>query len=433
MTVFQRKKEENMKLNCKRLALVMLMTFGAIALSFSAAAKSLSGELEIFSWWAGNEGPALEALIDLYKNKNPKVKVINATVTGGSGVNAKAVLKTRMLGGNPPDSFQVHAGQELIGTWVKAKRMEDLTPIFEKQGWMKKFPKDLINLIGTSEGIWSVPVNIHRSNVMWFVPGNLQKWGIKAPKSWSEFLKIAPKLKAKGITPLALAANWTANHLWESVALGVLGPNKYEKLWTGELSFASSDAMKVWEMFDKILTYTNKDASSLSWQQATDMVVHGQAAFNVMGDWAAGYMSTTLKLKPGSGFGWAASPDTGGVFIFLADSFGLPKGVTNRDNAVAWLEILGSKEGGDAFNPLKGSISARLDSDLSKYNAYSQSAASDFGKNRIVGSLAHGVTANEGFMNDFATVMGMFLKSRNAKQASMAAQAIAIQNGMATK
>ncbi len=423
-----------MKSICKRLFLVTLMTIGAIAFSFSTMAGGhLKGELEIFSWWAGDEGPALEALIDLYKKQHPGVKVINATVTGGSGINAKAVLKTRMLGGNPPDSFQVHAGQELIGTWVKAKRMEDLTPIFKEMGWMNKFPKDLINLIGTDEGIWSVPVNIHRSNVMWYVPANLKKWGVKAPKSWADFLSIAPKLKAKGVTPLALATNWTANHLWESVALGVLGPDKYDKLWTGELSFASSDAQKVWEMFGKILMHTNTDASSLSWQQATDMVVNGQAAFNIMGDWAAGYMSTTLKLKPGKDFGWAASPDTGGVFMFLADSFGLPKGVTNRDNAIAWLKVLGSREGGDAFNPLKGSISSRLDSDLGKYNAYLQSAAADFGKNRIVGSLAHGVTANEGFMNDFATVMGMFLKSRNAKQGSMAAQAIAIQNGIATK
>jgi glucose/mannose transport system substrate-binding protein len=53
--------------------------------------------------------------------RHPNVEVVNATVTGGSGVNAKAVLKTRMLGGEPPDSFQVHAGQELIGTWVEGR------------------------------------------------------------------------------------------------------------------------------------------------------------------------------------------------------------------------------------------------------------------------------------------------------------------------
>ena len=392
-----------------------------------------SGELEIFSWWAGDEAPALNALIDLYNDNYPQVEVINATVTGGSGVNAKAVLKTRMLGGDPPDSFQVHAGQELIGTWVAAERMLDLTPLFEEEGWMDVFPEDLINLIGTENGIWSVPVNVHRSNVMWYIPENLEEWGVEAPQSWDEFFEVAEELEAQGVTPLSLATNWTVNHLWESVALGVLGADKYDALWNGELSWTSAEAIEVWATLDKILEYTNDDFSSLSWQQATDLVVGGDAAFNIMGDWAAGYMSTTLGLEPGDGYMWAASPDTEGVFMFLADSFGFPKGVKNPAATLSWLKTCGSKEGQDTFNPLKGSISARTDSDLSKYNDYSQSAAEDFADNRIVGSLAHGVTANEGFMNDFATVMEMFLKNRNPEQAANAAQAIAIQNGIVSK
>ena len=396
----------------------------------TARSADLSGQLEIFSWWAGDEGPALQALIDLYNKQHPGVEVINATVTGGSGVNAKAVLKTRMLGGEPPDSFQVHAGQELIGTWVKADRMEDLTPLFKEQGWMNSFPEGLIKNIGTDTGIWSVPVNIHRSNVLWYIPANLEKWGVKPPATWDDFFAIAPKLKEKGVVPLALAQNWTANHLWESVALASLGPDKWDALWTGELAFDSPEGIKAWELFGKVLEYTNDDASSLSWQQATDMVVDGRAAFNVMGDWAAGYMSTTKKMAPGSGFGWAASPGTGGEFMFLADSFGLPKNSPNRDNAMAWRELMGSREGSDAFNPLKGSISARKDTDLSLYNDYAKSASADFGKDRIVGSLAHGVTANEGFMSDFASVMEMYLKTGNAQATAKAAQQIAQKNGI---
>lgn len=411
---------------CLATAAAMLLLVGPQ----TTRAEDLSGQLEIFSWWAGDEGPALQTLVDLYTTKNPKVEVVNATVSGGSGVNAKAVLKTRMLGGEPPDSFQVHAGQELIGTWVQADRMEDLTPLFKEQGFMNAFPEGLIKNIGTDKGIWSVPVTIHRSNVLWYVPANLKKWGIKAPNSWDEFLTIAPKLKEKGIIPLALAQNWTVNHLWESVALASLGADNWDALWTGKLAFDSPEAVKAWELFGKVIAFTNEDASSLSWQQATDMVVDGRAAFNIMGDWAAGYMSTTKKLLPGSGFGWAASPGTAGQFMFLADSFGLPKGARNRDNALAWLAILGSQEGSDAFNPLKGSISPRTDSDLSRYNDYAKSASADFGKDRIVGSLAHGVTANEGFMNDFAAVMEMFLKSRNPAIAAKAAQQTAVKNGI---
>lgn len=418
-----------MKKTLAKICFVMVAML-LLAAPQSAQAEKLSGDLEIFSWWAGDEGPALQALIDIYKEKHPDVNVINATVTGGSGVNARAVLKTRMLGGEPPDSFQVHAGQELIGTWVQADRMEDLTFLFKEQGWMDVFPEGLIKLIGTDKGIWSVPVNVHRSNVMWFVPANLKKWGVEAPKNWEEFVKIAPKLKKEGVVPLSLAQNWTANHLWESVALASLGPDNWDALWNGKLRFDSEEGIKAWELFGEVLKYTNPDASSLSWQQATDMVIDGRAAFNVMGDWAAGYMVTTKKMKPGKDFGWSASPGTNGEFLFLADSFGLPKGAPHRDNAIAWLKVLGSKEGSDTFNPLKGSISARTDSDLSKYNAYLQSAAEDFGKDRVVGSLAHGVAANETFMSGFASVMEMFLKTNNAKAAAMACQQLADKAGI---
>ena len=407
----------------KRLSILFL------TLLFSAAYAQ--GELEIFSWWAGDEGPALQALVDDFKQEYPGTEVVNATVAGGSGVNARAVLKTRMLGGDPPDSFQVHAGQELIGTWVAADRMEDLTSLFEEQGWMDVYPEELLNLISTEDGIWSVPVNIHRSNVMWYVPSNLEQWGVSAPTSWDEFVSTTcPALQEQNVTPLVIGENWTQQHLWESVALATLGTQNYQRLWNGELSFTDPEVVQVWETFGQILDCTNNDAAGLSWQQAIDRVANGDAAFNVMGDWAAGYMSTTLGLTPNEGFGWAASPGTEDTFMLLSDSFGLPVGAPDPQNATEWLTLVGSKEGQDIFNPLKGSISPRLDSDLSQYNAYSQSAAQDYQENTKVGSLVHGAVANETFMSEFADVMEGFLSSRNPEAAAAAAQDIASQTGI---
>ncbi len=59
-------------------------------------------------------------------------------------------------------------------------------------------------------------------------------------------------------------------------------------------------------------------------------------------------------------YSWAPSPGTDGIFIVLSDSFGLPKNAPNRDNAISFLKVVGSRgEGQDAFNPIKGSIPAR--------------------------------------------------------------------------
>jgi len=406
----------------------LIVVSAALLAATSARAQE---KLEIFSWWAGDEGPALKALFDRYSEQNPAIEVVNSTVTGGSGVNARAVLKTRMLGGDPPDSFQVHAGQELIGTWVVAKRMEDLTNLFNSEGWMTKFPPGLISLLSAKGGIWSVPVNIHRSNVMWFVPAKLEGWGVKPPKTWDEFLATCKTLREKGLQyPLALGENWTVNHLWESVALGVLGPDDWSALWKGKLKFNDPKVLKVWDTFGKVLGYANPDASGLSWQQAVDRMLKGDAAFNVMGDWAAGYMATTLKLVPGEGFGWAPSPGTGGMFMMLSDSFGLPVGVKHKAAAIKWLKLLGSREGQDIFNPLKGSIAGRLDSDLSKYNDYLKSAAKDWKANKVVGSLVHGAVAPESFGSQFGTVMEIYLAGNNARAAANAAQSIADQVGI---
>ena len=391
---------------------------------------AVAGDLEIFSWWAGDEGPALEALIDLYEEMYPDVTVENATVTGGAGVVARAVLRTRMLGGQPPDTFQVHAGDELILTWVVANRMEDLTWLFEQEGWFDVFPQDLIELSSTADGIWSVPVNIHRSNVMWYVPENLEAWGVEVPETWDDFLAVCPAIQAEGVTPLSLGEAWTQIHLWESVALAVLGPERYSQLWTGEFAFDEPAAVEVWELFGEILACTNPDAAGLAWQQATDRLVDGEAAFNIMGDWAAGYMYTTLELEPGVDFGWAASPGTDGIFMVLSDSFGLPVGAANRDNAIEFLRVAGSLEGSDAFNPLKGSLSPRTDSDLSIYNDYIRSAAADFAVDRQVGSMAHGTAANERFMNDFAQVIEIFLDTGSPEAAASAAHVVALQSGI---
>jgi glucose/mannose transport system substrate-binding protein len=288
---------------------------------------------------------------------------------------------------------------------------------------MDKFPQGLLDLMSYEGGIYSVALNIHRSNVMWYVPAKLEEWGVTAPATWDDFLAACPTLQEKGVLPLSVGENWTQTHLWESVAVASLGAENWNKLWAGELDPAGAEMLAVWDLFGKVLDCTNinEDAAGLSWQQATDKVVNGEAAFNIMGDWAAGYMTTTLGLVPGEGFGYVPSPGTDGTFIMLADSFGLPVGIANRDSAVAWLSLVGSVEGQNTFNPLKGSIPARLDADVANndaYNAYLKSAAEDWGTDTVVGSLAHGAAANENFSGSFSSVLEIFIPSRDPAAAT---------------
>jgi glucose/mannose transport system substrate-binding protein len=179
------------------------------------------------------------------------------------------------------------------------------------------------------------------------------------------------------------------------------------------------------ENFDKIFDYVNEDYAALTWDQATQLVIDGTAAMNIMGDWAEGYFKSK-GLTPDVEFGWAAAPGSAGSFDALSDSFGLPLNAPNRDAVVAWLQLCGSQAGQDAFNPIKGSIPARTDGDRSLYDVYLQSAMDDFSTNTIVPSLYHGAAVAPSWLQDVTDAVGLLVANHDvaAFQASLTAACV---------
>ena len=384
-----------------------------LALVLGACTTGSSNEVEVFSWWtAGGEADGLEAMLDVFGEEYPDYEFVNAAVAGGAGTEARAQLATRLSQDDPPSSWQGHAGQELIGTYVAADQIESLNFLYDEEEWRDVMPEGLIDLISEDGEIYSVPVNIHRANVMWFIPENLEGWGVEAPTTWEEFLTVAEELDSQGVTPLAMGFQWTSMHLFETILLGSLGADAYNALWDGSGDWSSAEVADAIATFDAVLDYTNEDASTIEWDAAAQLVVDGDAAFQIMGDWAEGYLKSK-ELDPETGFGWAPAPGTDGMFQFLSDSFVLPKDAKNRNGAVAWLKIAGSQAGQDAFNPVKGSIPARSDGDRSLYDAYLTSAMDDWAADTVVGSLTHGVVANDAWKAEIDTALGLFLSDRD--------------------
>jgi len=415
-----------------RTALTCLVGLALVGWIAGAGLAGAANKLEIFSWWtAGGEADGLNAMFQVYKKQYPTVQIINATVAGGAGTNAKAVLKTRMQGGDPPDSFQVHGGAELIDTWVKTNRMEPITALYTSEGWSKVFPKDLIEMVSFSGNQYSVPVNVHRGNVLWYNKKIFDTNKLTAPKTWDEFFKVAETLKSKGITPLALGDKdkWEAAHLLEDVLLAVLGADGYRGLWTGATPWDGDGVKRALEAYAKILSYANTDHAAFDWDQAAQMLVEGKAAMNIMGDWAAGYF-TSKKWKPNADYGFVPAPGTAGAFVVVTDTFGLPKKAPHSQEAQAWLRVAGSKAGQEAFNPLKGSICARTDCDPAKFDAYLQASAKDFAKNKLVPSEVHGSAAPEGFATAFNDIVNLFVTGKDVKVAQSALKKACVENKM---
>jgi glucose/mannose transport system substrate-binding protein len=383
-------------------------------------------QLEIFSWWTGGgEAAGLTKLVAIWDKANSSCKVKNEAVAGGAGTNAKAVLQQRLSAHDPPDSFQGHAGAELRD-YISAGQVEPIDFIFKQYGFTNVMPKLLISQIKFKGHLWSVPVNIHRANILWFNPKVLRKAGITPPSAdkgwtWGQFIAALDKAKASGVIPLSLGEQWTQKHLMETVLISTLGPGGWAKLWTPAGNWSSPKVKLALNRFNQLLGYTNSDAASLTWQDAGKLVADGKAAFNIMGDWQDGYFSGSkagdnLALKPGRDYGWTAVPGTSGVYDWLSDSFTLPKGAPHRDAAVKWLAFLGSKKAQDTFNPVKGSIPARKDANAKLYGTYLKWALKQWKSDVLAGSLTHGVVASNAWNADIDTALGLFLQSKNVSK-----------------
>ena len=385
-----------------------------------------SGNLEIFTWWAsGGEAAGLEGMTTEFTNQNPNLTFVNASVAGAAGVNAKGVLVSRMEAGNPPDTFQAHAGAEL-SSYVKAGQLEDLTALYKAEGWDKVFPADLIKTLTVDGKIYSVPVNIHRANVLWWNPAAAKKAGItKAPASLDAMIADMKKFKKAGIDGIALAGNgdWAIAHLFDYVLLASMGPDKFDGLWKGKTKWDGPEVAKAIKYFSTILSYGNS-SKSLDWPDAGKLVTSGKAGFFIMGDWASSqWQSEGLVL--GTDYTWAPGPGTDGIYQWLSDSFTLPVGAPNRAAGLAWLKVCGSLAGQDAFNPKKGSIAVRTDSDATKYDSYLQAAMKSWKVDTLVGSTVHGVNYGNAGMAALNSAVGKFYTGGAKDKAGFVAGLIA--------
>ena len=391
-------------------------------------ASGAAGQLVVGSWWtAGGEAEGLNGMFGIYETKYPDVEIVNAAVAGGAGTNFKAVLATRLIGGDPPDTFQLHAGLE-VETYSPEQYLEPIDAIYASEGLETAFPPDLLTLLKYKDHYWGVPVNIHRSNVLWYDKAVFEANGLTAPTTFDEFFAAAEALKAAGIAPYVMGTKdgWEAPHIFEDVLAGTLGAEKYRGLWTGATPWTDAGVTQALENFKRMISYANDDHPALTWDGAGEYLIAGTGGMMIMGDWTNGW----FQSKGYTGYGWAPPPGTQGIFVALSDSFAMPKDAPNAENARNWLKVCGSLEGQEAFNPQKGSICARTDCDPTLFNEYLQSAAVDWGQDAIVPSVMHGAAAVESWVTDYKDTITLFVASGDVAGTQAALQQVCVDAGV---
>jgi glucose/mannose transport system substrate-binding protein len=370
-------------------------------------------KIEVQSWWTtGGEATGLQKVFDAFNAANSGLCAYNAAIAGGAGTAAQAVIKTRTLAGTPPDTFQVHMGHELLDTYVNISAGSVLSPLDTSIIDPAKFPAGVVKIISGKDGkIYTVPMNIHRANVLWYNKKVFTDNSLTPPTTWAEFATVADKLKAKSITPLALGDSgiWAFGMVFESILIGELGADGFSGLWTGATKWDDPKVTSALTTLKKVYGYVNSDHNSLSWDQANQLVIDGKAGMTIMGDWANG----DYVAKKFADYGWAPAPGNDGIYQALADSFPLPAKATHQDAVKKLLTYMATAEAQDIFNPYKGSIPARIDAGNppaggQQYNDYQKSALADWKTDTVVPSMEHGAAASPAWKSAIEAALTTF-------------------------
>jgi glucose/mannose transport system substrate-binding protein len=393
-------------------ALPLILGIAAMGCS-SSDDTTAPGEkkLEVYSWLVtGAEETALENLFKVVQDRVPGINIVNAAQ--GRSDEARKELPMRMANGNPPDSFQAIGGADLL-EWQKKNSLETLDDIAAAEGWQAAFEDVLKSVTGPDGHIYGVPLNLERDNTLFYNKDVLAAAGVDPSEltTVDGWFAAAEKMKAANIpnfvAPLAVSdsGGWTiASHVFEAMLVLEGGADYYDSYVKGNAA-DPADAIMTQTLTDiaKMMDYANPDRATTGWGDAVKMVCDGKAGMLFLPDFTKGQFQA-------DGCGTADKPNIGYVpmqkagesaFVYVGITFPVTRNAPHHDMAVEFVKAVGSKAGQEAFNPIKGSIAARIDADPTKFDLISAGTVNDL-KNatkKVAGYAAQTASAYQEAVN----------------------------------
>ncbi|MEY8876640.1 MAG: ABC transporter substrate-binding protein [Leptothrix sp. (in: b-proteobacteria)] len=384
-------------MNKTQITLTRTLLAAAAALTVHGVVHA--GEVEVLHYWtSGGEAKSAAALKAQLEKQGDTWK--DFAVAGGGGESAMTVLKSRVVSGNAPAAAQIKGPS--IQEWAKEGVLANIDDLAKAEKWDSLLPPVVSDVMKYKGKYVAVPVNVHRVNWLWANPDALKKAGAKLPTNWDEFFVAADKLQKAGLIAVAHGGqSWQDFTTFESVALGVGGTDFYKKalVQLDQGALTSPTMEKVLTTFKKVKSYTDKNAPGRDWNLATAMVIKGEAGMQLMGDWAKGEFVAAGKV-PGKDFLCASAPGTAKAFTFNIDSFAMFT-VKGDDKVLAQKHLASavmSPEFQETFNLNKGSIPARLNMSMAKFDDCAKLSSADFVSTNksggLVPSIAHGMAVS---------------------------------------
>ncbi len=346
---------------------IRTMLLASAAFLVTGAAQAT--DLEVTHWWtSGGEAAAVAEFAKAFDATGNKW--IDGAIAG-SGGTARPIMISRITGGDPMGATQFNHGRQ-AEELVEAGLMQDLTEVAERENWAEVVhPKSLLDSCTFEGRIYCVPVNIHSWQWIWLSHKAYADAGVAVPTNWDEFVAAAPKLREAGKIPLAMGnQSWQSNGAFGVMLVALGGIDLWTKVNVDKDAEAAGgpEMAKVFQAAAQAREFS-EGSNVQDWNQATNLVITGQAGAQIMGDWAQGEFQVAGQT---AGEDYSCLPGLGVHEIISTggDAFYFPK-LDDAEKTAAQLELASvmlSKETQVAFNLKKGSLPVRGDVDLQAAN-----------------------------------------------------------------
>lgn len=216
----------------------------------------------------------------------------------------KAKLTTATQAGDPPDLFQSWGGG-VLKQQVEAGLVKDITD--DVKPWIGGLLPAAMEPYTIDDKIYGVPFDIGMVG-FWYNKDLFDRAGITAtPTTWAGVLDAVRKLKAAGITPIALAGKdkWPAHFYWSYLAMRIGGVGALQKA-VDDKNFDAPDLVAAGDRLKELIDLQPFQKGFLGAAYGTPdgqaaTMGNGGAAMELMGQWAPAVQASSSTSKKGLG------------------------------------------------------------------------------------------------------------------------------------
>jgi raffinose/stachyose/melibiose transport system substrate-binding protein len=274
-----------------RSVLVLALVLGFVG-GVAASPKSTAAQDTVtINWWhiqtIDTQVAFWEEVVAEYEAAHPNV---NIEMTGLENEAFKSQIVTVMQAGDPPDLFQSWGGG-VLWQYADAGMVRNIAPELEGE-WYDSFAVPAaVEMFGRDGEYYGVPWT-------WGAVGFFYNKALLAqvgydtfPTTWTDFLACVQALKDAGITPIALGEGdrWPGHFWWVYLATRLGGQDAFVNAYTREGTFADEPFVKAGEYLQQLaeLEPFQEGFMSATYGDEAGLVGDGQAAMELMGQWAA--------------------------------------------------------------------------------------------------------------------------------------------------